>query len=251
MRFIMASARGENKMRKVVIHSDGACHGNPGPGGWAVVLTCGPHKKELSDAVPATTNNRMEMLGAMAALSFVRDRPEPVKIFTDSALLINGITKWIRGWRRNGWMTAAGHPVVNRDLWERLELLTQARKRRLSWGHVKGHAGHEINERCDVIAVAFSKGARPALYDGPAVGCGYSLMEPGPEHLRGSAPSGGSSSHRKKTKGGYYLSLVAGSLERHITWPECQGRVNGVSGARFKKVASAEEEEAVLKLWGV
>jgi len=140
--------------------------------------------------------------------------------------------------------------VVNRDLWERLDALAQARKGRLSWGHVKGHAGHEINERCDVIAVAFSKGIRIALYEGPAVGCGYSLLEPGPEHLHKAAPRSKTSSSRSKTKGGYYLSYVNGCVERHITWPQCQARVSGVSGAKFKKVASAEEEREALKLWG-
>ena len=190
------------------------------------------------------------MMGAIAALSAVRDRPEPVKLFTDSALLINGITGWIHGWKRKSWLTAAGQPVVNRDLWERLDLLAQARKGRLAWGHVKGHAGHEINERCDVIAVAFSKGVKPGLYEGPAVGCGYSLLEPATEHLRAPVQRMTSRPSKPKTKGGYYLSLVAGSVERHATWPQCQGRVHGVSGARFKKVASAEEEHAVLKLWG-
>ena len=99
--------------------------------------------------------------------------------------------------------------------------------------------------------MAFSKGERLALYDGPAVGCGYSLLEPGPEHLRDASAVSKSSSSRSKKKGGFYLSLVGGQVERHITWPQCQGRVNGVSGARFKKVASAEEEREVLKLWGV
>ncbi|OGS08603.1 MAG: ribonuclease HI [Elusimicrobia bacterium RIFOXYA12_FULL_51_18] len=235
----------------IFIYCDGACSGNPGPGGWAVVIIYPEGLvREMGGGERLTTNNRMEMAGAIAALSAVQDRPEPVKLFTDSALLINGITKWIGGWRRNGWMTAAGKPVVNRDLWERLLSLTQARKRRLSWGHVKGHAGHEINERCDVIAVAFSKATNTRLYDGPAVGCGYSLLEPGPEHLRESSTGGKTSSSKPKSKGGYYLSLVAGRLERHPTWAGCRQRVNGVSGARFKKVASAEEEREILRLWG-
>ena len=235
----------------IFIYCDGACSGNPGPGGWAaVVIFPKGLVREFGGGERPTTNNRMEMLGAIAALRAVQDRPEPVKIYTDSAILLNGITKWIRNWKRNGWMTAGEKPVVNRDLWERLDLLVQARTRRLTWGHVKGHAGHEINERCDEIAVAFSKGGCPALYNGPAVGCGYSLFEPGPEHLRGTAPHSSSHSFRSKTTGGFYLSLVSGIVERHATWPQCQGRVHGVSGAKFKKVKSAEEERAVLKEWG-
>ena len=237
----------------IFIYCDGACSGNPGPGGWAAVIIYPEnHVRELGGGERPTTNNRMEMLGAIAALTFVADRPEPVKLYTDSALLINGITKWIRGWKRNGWQTAAGKPVVNRDLWERLELLTQARKRRLAWGHVKGHAGHEINERCDVIAVAYSKGTRVALYDGPAIGCGYSLLEPLAEHLHQPKPKSASGSKpRSKSKtGGYYLSYVNGSVHRDAAWPQCQARVIGVSGAKFKKVSSPEEEQDALALWG-
>ncbi len=236
--------------RTIFIYSDGACSGNPGPGGWAAVIIL-PEGivRELGGAERPATNNRMEMSGAIAALIAVADRPEPVKLYTDSGLLINGIKSWIHGWKRNGWLTAAGKPVVNQDLWESLDALAQARKGRLSWGHVKGHAGHEINERCDFIAVAFSKGLKPRLHQGPAVGCGYSLLEPGEEHLHKAAP--GSSSRSSKPKaGGYYLSLVGGHIERDINWPQCQRRVIGVAGAKFKKVASAEEEREALKLWG-
>ncbi|MCX5784974.1 MAG: ribonuclease HI [Elusimicrobia bacterium] len=234
----------------IFIYCDGACSGNPGPGGWAAVIIFPENRiREFGGGERPTTNNRMEMRGAIAALNAVQDRPEPVKLYTDSGLLINGITGWINSWKRKGWMTAGGKPVINRDLWERLDFLSQARKGRLAWGHVKGHAGHEINERCDAIAAAFSKGLRPKLYEGPAVGCGYSLLEPAAEHLRKPAPR--STSHFPKPKtGGFYLSLVEGRVERHTTWPQCQGRVHGVSGARFKKVRCAEEEQAVLKLWG-
>jgi len=238
--------------KTIFIYSDGACSGNPGPGGWAAVVIFPEGRvRELGGGERPSTNNRMEMLGAITALGAVHDRPEPVKLYTDSGLLINGIKSWIRNWQRNGWRTAAGKPVVNRDLWERLDALAQARKGRLAWGHVKGHVGHELNERCDVIAVAFSKGIKPELYEGPAVGCGYSLLEPEAAHLHDSAPRVKSSSSRSKAKGGYYLSLVDGRLERHATWPECKERVHGVPATRFKKVATAEEEQAVLKLWGV
>ncbi len=239
--------------KTIFIYSDGACSGNPGPGGWsAVILFPEGRVRELGGGERPTTNNRMEMLGAIAALSAVRDRPERVKLYTDSGLLINGITSWIHAWKRKDWLTVGGKPVMNRDLWERLDALAQARKGRLAWGHVKGHAGHELNERCDVIAVAFSHNASIALYDGPAVGCGYSLLEPEAHHLHKAAPRGASHSSKPAAKkGGYYLSFVGGLVERHVTWPQCQARVHGVSGARFKKVASAEEERALLEQWGV
>jgi len=239
--------------KTIHIYSDGACSGNPGPGGWAaVVIFPEGSVRELGGGERPSTNNRMEMMGAIAALTAVADRPEPVKLFTDSGLLLNGITGWIHGWKRNGWTTAAGKPVVNQDLWERLDGLVQARKGRLSWVHVKGHAGQEINERCDVIAVAYSKGMRIELYNGPAVGCGYSLLEPLTEHLHHPKPksASGSKPKSKSKAGGYYLSYVNGSVERYATWPQCQARVIGVSGAKFKKVSSTEEEQEALKLWG-
>lgn len=234
----------------IYIYSDGACSGNPGPGGWAAVIILPEGQvRELGGGERPTTNNRMEMLAAIAALSAVKDRPEPVKLYTDSGLMINGIKGWIHGWRHNRWQTSAGHPVVNRDLWERLDALATARKGRLVWNHVKGHSGHEINERCDAIAVAFSKNTKPALYDGPAVGCGYSLLEPGPEHM-----SGGANAPKKKRssskKGGFYLSYVDGRVERHVTWDQCKARVHGVPNVKFKKVSSPEEEQEVLKSWG-
>ncbi len=236
--------------KTIFIYCDGACSGNPGPGGWGAVIIFPENRvSESGGGARPTTNNRMEMLGAIAALSAVQDRPEPVRLYTDSSLLINGVTKWLGGWKRNGWLTAAGKPVVNRDLWERLDALAQARKRRLAWRHVKGHAGHEINERCDAIAVAFAKGAKAGLYEGPAVGCGYSLLEPGSGQLAGPEPRSASHFPKPKAKGGFYLSLVDGRVERDAAWPQCQARVHGVSGARFKKVVSAEEERAVLKAW--
>ena len=244
------------------IYCDGACSGNPGPGGWAAVLIFPEGTvREMGGGERPTTNNRMEMSAAIAALIAVKDRPEPVKLYTDSALLVNGISSWIHGWKRKDWVTAGGAPVVNRDLWESLDALAQFRKGRLAWVHVKGHAGQEINERCDVIAVAFSKNVPMPLYNGPAVGCGYSLLPPGAEHLhkpaapRGKASGGhpSSSVHRssKSKAGSFYISLVHGQFERHATWPQCQARVNGASGARFKKVSSPQEEAEVLKLWGL
>jgi len=133
----------------VVIYTDGACSGNPGPGGWAAILTDGHNYKELSDGDPHTTNNRMELMAAIAALEALR-RPSRVELHTDSSYLKDGITKWIHGWKRNGWKTADKKPVKNAELWQRLD---EARNRHeIDWRWVKGHAGHAENERADELA---------------------------------------------------------------------------------------------------
>ncbi|NMM44597.1 ribonuclease HI [Rhodospirillaceae bacterium KN72] len=131
--------------------TDGACSGNPGPGGWGAVLRWGDHEKELSGGEAETTNNRMELMAAIATLEAMT-RPVSVRITTDSTYVRDGITKWIHGWKRNGWKTAAKKPVKNADLWQRLE--QAAAKHTVEWAWVKGHAGHPENERADALARA-------------------------------------------------------------------------------------------------
>ena len=136
-------------MTEVVIYTDGACSGNPGPGGWGVVLRWNGTQKELHGSDPQTTNNRMELMAAIQALEAL-NRPSRVTLYTDSTYVLNGITKWVAGWERNGWRTAAKKPVKNEDLWRRL---VQAMNRHeVSWMWVKGHAGDEGNERADELA---------------------------------------------------------------------------------------------------
>jgi ribonuclease HI len=136
-------------MKQVTIHTDGGCHGNPGPGGWACVLTAGAHRMEMKGAVPATTNNRMELQAAIEGLRALKS-PCVVAMHTDSQYLRNGIMKWIAGWKRNGWRTSAKQPVKNEDLWRALDALVS--KHEVKWHWVKGHAGHDGNERCDGLA---------------------------------------------------------------------------------------------------
>ena len=133
----------------IVIHTDGACSGNPGPGGWGAILHWKGHEKELSGAEAETTNNRMELMAAIAALEALKRRSK-VRLVTDSTYVRDGVTKWIHGWKRNGWKTAAKKPVKNDDLWKRLDAI--ASKHDVSWEWVKGHAGHPENERADQLA---------------------------------------------------------------------------------------------------
>jgi ribonuclease HI len=133
----------------VVIHTDGACSGNPGLGGWGAILSFGDHERELKGGAPMTTNNRMELMAAISALEALK-KPCRVDLHTDSQYLHNGITSWIGTWKRNGWRTADRKPVKNVDLWQRLDAALVPHQVRWHW--VRGHAGHAINERADALA---------------------------------------------------------------------------------------------------
>jgi len=133
----------------IEIYTDGACRGNPGPGGWAALLTSGEHEKEISGAEPATTNNRMELTAVIRALETLR-RPVQAQIYTDSEYVRRGVTEWLAGWKARGWRTADRKPVKNQDLWEQLDAL--AAQHRLEWRWVRGHSGVPGNERVDRLA---------------------------------------------------------------------------------------------------
>ena len=136
-------------MRSVEAFTDGACRGNPGPGGWGVLLRAGERVKELSGGEPATTNNRMELQAAIEALAALKE-PCKVALYTDSVYVRSGITEWLPAWRARGWRTADRKPVKNKDLW--VALADQAARHEVSWHWVKGHAGHPENERADELA---------------------------------------------------------------------------------------------------
>ncbi|PPS40208.1 ribonuclease HI [Chroococcidiopsis sp. TS-821] len=145
------------------IYTDGACTGNPGPGGWAVVIYFADGSvQELGGYEAQTTNNRMEMQAAIAALELLSTVPtnEPITLYTDSEYLIKGITQWVKGWKKKGWKTAQGKPVLNQDLWE---ILDARNTKNVQWQYVRGHAGNIGNERCDEIARAFATGKTPTL----------------------------------------------------------------------------------------
>src|ERR1700728_4603406 len=133
----------------VEIYTDGACSGNPGPGGWGALLRYGEVEKELSGGEPLTTNNRMELMGAISALEALK-RPSQVKLHTDSTYVKDGITKWLKGWKAKNWLTADKKPVKNKELWQRLEAAALLHK--IDWLWVKGHSGHPENDRVDQLA---------------------------------------------------------------------------------------------------
>lgn len=237
----------------ILIFCDGASSGNPGPGGWgAVIVTPGGHVLEIGGAEPDTTNNRMELEGTIASLARIAAEPGPVTLCTDSMYVIQGITKWIWGWRARDWKTAEGKPVANVEYWKRLATVVAKRGKEgaISWQHVRGHANIPGNERVDAIAVAFSKGRRIDLYRGPLLGYSVAIHDipetAGPLPVRERTKDG-----EKKAPALCYLSLINGKLERHKTWPECEARVKGRPGAKFKRAQTAQEESEILRSWGV
>ena len=146
-------------VKQVDIFTDGACKGNPGPGGWGALIRYGQHEKEIAGSENDTTNNRMELMAAIKALNILVE-PCNVRLYTDSKYVSDGITKWVDGWKRNGWKNASKQPVRNADLWH--ELIDAASRHEIEWNWVKGHNGHEGNERADILA---SNAADNALID--------------------------------------------------------------------------------------
>lgn len=216
-------------------YCDGACSGNPGPGGWGLLIY--DQDKEVileqGGAEAATTNNRMELLAALRGLEyFAKQGRKSLFVYTDSKYLIDGATKWVFGWIKNNWKTSTGGDVMNQDLWKQIHacLKNHPASPNIKWVYVPGHQGVEGNERVDEIAVAFSQGEVPRLYEGPAEAYDLELKE-------------FVASEKIKE---CYLSFVGGVLERHATWAACEARVKGKAGARFKKVKTKAEEEAFL-----
>ena len=242
--------------QSIVVFTDGAAKGNPGPGGWGVVVvTPDGLVTELGGRASHTTNNRMELTGAINGLAAVRDLAGPVAVYTDSTYVIKGIREWIWAWRKRGWKTAAGADVLNRELWEQLGELVDARgKATIAWHYVRGHVGIPGNERVDEIADGLAQQRDIALYSGPIGGYAHAVLDL-PEDTavpkRTSAGASGTASRGKSGPPHSYLSVVDGKPMRHATWADCERRVNGRSGARFKKAMNAADEAAILRGWKI
>ncbi|MGZ3695360.1 MAG: ribonuclease HI, partial [Bdellovibrionota bacterium] len=230
---------------------DGACSGNPGPGGWAAILVSPLGKvMELGGAAPHTTNNKMELTAtseALLALTRVKTlSTNEVKLYTDSKYVIQGITEWIHGWKRNNWKTSTGGDVSNKENWEQLLEVTSQFK--IEWLYVPGHSGFAGNERCDEIAVAYSKNQRINLFKGDQKDYRLKL-----DDISGKLDGSARGSTKPKAKKGkaLYLSYVDGKLHRDADWKSCEARVKGKHGAKFKRVDSPQEEDAILFSWGL
>ena len=236
----------------IIVFTDGAAKGNPGPGGWgAIVVTPDQHVTELGGGSPHTTNNKMELSGAIAALQHIAHQPGAVAIYTDSTYLIQGITQWVWGWRRRGWKTTQGGDVLNRELWEQLSALVGARTSGVNWHWVRGHVGTPGNERADQISVAFALQQAADLYVGPLDGYALPILHLPDDTTLPKRTAGSVSGATAKTAAYSYVSVVDGVPMRHVTWAECERRVKGRSGARFRKATSAADESSILLGWGI
>lgn len=233
----------------ISIFTDGACSGNPGPGGWGAIIVSRDGKViELAGREEPTTNNRMELGGVIASLRAVEGMPGVAVVHSDSTYVIEGITKWILGWKRRGWTNAAGEPVKNEDLWRALDAAVAARGRGgVQWRWVKGHSGHDANERCDVIAVALAKRQPVELYEGPLLQYPYGSLLPSEAKAIPARPKDRKAADNRPVS---YLSYLDGKLERHDTWAQCEARVKG-RPAKFKKVRSDAEAAEARRSWGL
>lgn len=244
------------KSPDIIIYTDGSSRGNPGPGGWGAIIATKENVVELGAGDKHTTNNKMELSAAIESLSYVRDLggEYTIDMHVDSQYVINGITKWVAGWERNGWMSSKKEEVLNRDLWEPLAEVVadlQMSGCKISWLYTPGHAGIEGNDRADIIATMFADDEDPKLFSGARSGYGVDLVPHAGDPKLLAAKKSKSKSSSSGVKAYSYLSLINGKLEKHTTWAECEKRVKGVKGTKFKKAVSADDEKIIIKSWGL
>ena len=246
----------KNTETKVTIFTDGSSRGNPGPGGWGAVVVeqkvatgandnatkNETHVTELGGGEKHTTNNRMELTAALEGIAHTSAKAD-IMINTDSSYVINGITKWIHGWKKNNWLTKAKEDVLNKDLWIKLDESMFGKK--VEWKYVGGHIGVLGNERCDHLATAFADGVAPKLYKG--ILSGYDLPNIlDVSHDQASLAKKRSSSSKSNAKAYSYVSMVGGIIETHKTWVECEKRVKGVKATKYRKAISREDEDQII-----
>ena len=231
-------------MKTVTIYTDGASRGNPGPGGWAAIVMSGETVTELAGGTDPATNNQMELQAVIEGLSYVyKHMPNAaIELHADSRYVLNGLEKWIDGWQKNGWMTLAKKPVLNREQWEELSVLRDHFGAQLHLTKVDGHSGHVYNDRCDELAVAAALNKKPFLFKGATHEYEKYLIEHPPKSEKKSL------SKSKSTAPAYsYVSCVNGVVHADSDWATCEKRVKGKKGAKYKKVFSKNEETALIQ----
>jgi ribonuclease HI len=230
----------------IIIFTDGASSGNPGPGGWGTLVSYEGKVSELGGGEERTTNNRMELQAVLEGLSFVIEQGVsniPITLYTDSSYVSNGITTWIKGWQKRNWTNQAGDQIANVDLWKKMgEVLKDVSVKTVQ---ISGHSGIPGNERVDEIATGYIKEDKVYLYHGPLDGYTVDILNTKVD------PTLKKEKDRKKGKAYSYLSLIGKDLQIHYTWDECKKRVEGQKGAKYKKSLSPEDEEKIKRSWGI
>lgn len=225
----------------ITIFTDGAAKGNPGRGGYGVVITDGKTVTELGGHKTRTTNNEMELTAVVKALEQVSGTKATVHIYTDSKYVVEGATGWVYGWAQNGWQTKAKTDVANKELWQ--ALLPLLKTVTIEWHKVPGHVGIVGNERVDDIASTMAEKGTYTLYSGPHRAYGYNLSDTSYDDTKKQDRS--DARKRQALKAYSYISRVDGVVKIHATWAECEARVKGVKGARFQKTLNQTDEKVV------
>jgi ribonuclease HI len=230
----------------ITIFSDGAAKGNPGRGGYGAVISYSDKVVEIGAHKARTTNNEMELTAVVEALKVVVGTKASVSIYTDSKYVVEGAKGWIFGWQKNGWKTKADTDVVNKELWQALVPLLQ--KVTIEWHKVPGHVGIIGNERADTIASDFAEHGTFNLYNGPKSDYGFTIEDTSFDEAKAAERS--DARKRSAQKAFSYISAVDGVVQIHQTWAECEKRVKGKKGVRFKKSLDAGNEKEIVREFG-
>lgn len=231
---------------KITIFTDGAAKGNPGRGGYGALISIGDSVTEIGGHKVRTTNNEMELKAVVEALKHVQGRKETVSIYTDSKYVVEGAKGWIFGWLKNGWKTKAETDVINKDLWQ--ELVPLLKQVKIEWHKVPGHVGIIGNERADTIASDFAMKGTFVLYSGTLKEYPFNISDTSYDEAKAKERS--EARKRQAQKAYSYVSLVDGLIQVHRSWSECETRVKGKRGTRFKKSLDAVNEKEIIKDFG-
>jgi ribonuclease HI len=230
----------------ITIFTDGAAKGNPGRGGYGVVISYSDTIVELGGFKLRTTNNEMELTAVVEALKAVVAHGATVAIYTDSKYVVEGAKGWIFGWQKNGWKTKANTDVANKELWQ--ALIPLLKKVTVDWHKVPGHVGIVGNERVDTIASTFAEKGTYELYSGPKTAYSFNVEDTSFDESK--AVERSDARKRSAQKAFSYVSAVDGVVQTHATWSECEARVKGTKGARFKKSLDVGNEREIIKEFG-
>jgi ribonuclease HI len=230
----------------ILIFTDGAAKGNPGRGGYGVVIAYDNTITELGGFKAHTTNNEMELKAVVEALKAVTPKKLPVVLYTDSKYVVEGAKGWVFGWLKNGWKTKADSDVLNKELWQ--ELVPLLNKVEIDWHKIPGHSGLAGNERVDKIATGFAEKGTFELYKGTLADYGHDIYNTTYDEQK--AQDRSDARKRQAQKAYSYVSAVDGVVMVHATWAECEARVKGKKGTRFKKSLDAENEKEIVREFG-